>query len=255
MNPIRHDILDAPQFTRDDVLRVTGLTSAQLKNTLDRDLVTLSSQHNPGTGRRRLFTGGDILKLTAAHTMSGIGFPMKWFYLVADDIYRRATRRRIETELGAQEIAGYGFLTYPMSNGDWARIALYDGMAEPDNLPVAYQVVEVDRLIDRVMAKLEALAQDEEPPEFPDMEPDPEPSPYSPENDFFRAWTQDEEGRDVRVGLTFDETLEYEQRILDRDPSDFDARERFLELLNRHEAARQARLASEFRERWGAKHD
>jgi len=45
------DILKSAQFTRSDVLEVTGLTSAQLKNTIDHDLVRLDRGHNPGTGR------------------------------------------------------------------------------------------------------------------------------------------------------------------------------------------------------------
>lgn len=33
---------------------------------------------------------------------------------------------------------------------------------------------------------------------------------YGPDDDFLRAWYKDEKGRNCRVGLTFDETREYE---------------------------------------------
>lgn len=237
-------ILDDAQFTRHDVLQVTGLSDAQLKNTLDRDLVQLRSEHNPGSGRRRMFTGSDILKLVVAHTMSGIGFPMKWSYLVADEIERRASSRL----LGIALEEDYGFITYPMSNGDWARIAVYNGMKETPNLPTAYQIVEVDRLIDEVLAKLHALVDEVPLPVFTVAEPKPEPSPYSPENDFFRMWDKDEQGRTIRVGLNYEESqdlIQLEEASLSEERRNRDDGARYLELHGRHERARLARCAKD----------
>lgn len=247
---ISTDILTAAQFTRQDVLQLSGLSDAQLKNTLDRELVRLHSDHNPGTGRRRMFTGGDILKIIVAHRMSAIGFPMKWGHLVADDIERRAISRLIGLDIYVE----YGFLTYPMSNGDWARVPFHDGMTEKPNLPSAYQVVEVDRLIDEVMAKLNALVADQPIPDFsvPDIEP--EPNPYSPENDFFLAWTKDDQGRNVLRGLSFEETETYQgyfpKRLKNEDTSE-DGKI-YLELHNKHEKARLANLADTQQERYEA---
>jgi hypothetical protein len=166
-------ILDAAQFTRRDVLEVAGLKDAQLKNTLDRDLVRLREQHNPGTGRRRMFTGGDILKIAAAHAMSDIGFPLKWSYLVADEIERRASHRLT----GLVQANDLLLITYPMSNGDWARVPVSADTVDRPKLPVACQVLEADRLITEVLAKLNALIADEPIPDFsiPDIKPD-EPS-------------------------------------------------------------------------------
>lgn len=240
------DILDEPQFTRHDVLQVTRLSEPQLKNTLDRDLVRLRSDHNPGSGRRRMFTGGDILKIVVAHTMSAIGFPMKWSYLVADDIETRASSRLI----GLATEKNYGFITYPMSNGDWARIPIHADLLEPPESPVAYQVVEVDRLIDQVIAKLRALIDDAPLPDFATAEPTIEPSPYSPENDFFRMWAKDDLGRNVRVGLTFEESQELaklEALSLTEHGRSRDDGERYLELHDRHELARFARMGIEMK--------
>ena len=236
-------ILEEAQFARGDVLAVTGLTEAQLKNTLDRDLVRLASDHNPGTGRRRLFTGGDILKIVVAHIMSAIGFPMKWSYLVADEVERRAANRLI----GLVHQSNLKIVTFPRLDGDWERVPLYDGMATPPPLPVVYQTLEIDRLIDQVIAKLAALIADQPLPNFDVPLSQPAPSPWSPENDFFRRWHKDDQGRDVLVGLTYEETVEYQNLQAARlsQPDEFDDRRRFLELHDKHESVRLERVARE----------
>jgi hypothetical protein len=246
-------ILDVPQFSRRDVLEITGLSEAQLKNTLDRDLVQLRSDHNPGTGRRRMFTGGDILKLAAAHTQSAIGFPLKWSWLVADDIERRA----ISLLMGMNQPNDFVIISYPMSNGDWARIAVSKDTEDVPALPVAYQVLEADRLITEVLAKLTALVAEQALPDFKVPEPTPAKSPYSPENDFFRMWDKDSEGRNVRVGLTHDETDEFEA-ILARKMADQEQQgdgRRYLELSEKHERARFERIEREMRAREEASQD
>jgi hypothetical protein len=149
-------ILDAAQFTRRDVLEVTGLSDAQLKNTLDRNLVRLREQHNPGTGRRRMFTGSDILKIEVAHAMSEIGYPMKWGYLVADEIAQRA----VNLLIGLAQSNDHALVTYPISKDDWERIWVSADREKPA-LPVAYQILEADRLIAEVLAKLNALIAEE----------------------------------------------------------------------------------------------
>ncbi|MEA1831739.1 hypothetical protein U8607_06540 [Methylobacterium durans] len=189
-------ILRAAQFARRDVIELTGLTDAQLKNTLDRDLVRLDSTHNPGTGRRRMFTGSDVLKITVAHTMSGIGFPMRWSYLVADEVARRASERLV----GIDNTPGLVIATYPMASGDWARIPMWEGKEEP-KLPIAVQLLQVDRMIDEVLAKLRALVADEPIPSFAVEEP----KPYDLREMF--CW-QDPE-MTVLVGLSREETVEF----------------------------------------------
>lgn len=253
-------ILDEPQFSRRDVLDLTGLTDAQLKNTLDRDLVRLASVHNPGTGRRRMFTGGDILKIIGAHTMSAIGFPMRWSYLIADQIERRASNRLIGNDLTPD----LTIVTFPRPDGDWEMVPMWEGRQDQPQLPVAVQGLQVDRLIDEVLAKLRALVADEPVPSFDVPVSQPEPSPWSPQNDFFRRWAKDDEGNDVLIGLTKPETDEYErlvalnlnQRTDEAMPETNEARQRrgkrYLALHNKHERARQQRLAREFEERRAA---
>lgn len=242
-------ILDADQFTKRDVLDVTGLTDARLKNTLDRKvgpkpddrpLVRLRSSHNPGTGRRRMFCGADILKIFVAHLMSDIGFPMRWIYLTADEVERRATG----ILLGSIEPAGLIIISYPQSDGDWARVPVTELSAETRRtLPVAYQVLEIDRLVIEMLEKLRALVAEEPIPDFSIPDIKPEPSPYSPENDFFLMWEKDAAGRDIRTGLTFEETeelLRYEGSFVGG--NHVDDKGRYLQLHGKHEQARHKRI-------------
>lgn len=244
------EILDEPQFARRDVLELTGLSDAQLKNTLDRDLVSLANRHNPGTGRRRMFTGGDVLKLTVAHTMSAIGFPMRWSHIIADQVERRAINRVIGLASGTDLMIA----TYPNAAGDdWAFVTLSSENQDPPGLPLAVQLLAVDKLIDNTLAKLRALVADEPIPDLAFKFPELEPSPYSPENDFFRMWATDGEGRTIRTGLTFEETQELgsleEANMKPGAGRDREAGRRYLDLHDKHELARLKRIAAENEER------
>jgi len=201
-------ILYAPQFSRDDVLKVCDTTSGTLKGILDRKQVTLRSEHNPGTGRRRMFTGSDILKINTAIIASGIGFPLRWVYILADQVERRAAGRLTGTSL--EGCRHFGMAFHPNKAGDdWAFVPIKDGQ-EASPLPIACQIIDVDRLIDETLAKLNAVINDEPIPNFDIPEPKFE-DPYSPEHDFFGIWTKDDQGRDCLVGLNFEETTEYKE--------------------------------------------
>jgi len=141
---------------------------------------------------------------------------------------------------------------------------MWEGRQDQPQLPKAVQVLQVDRLIDEVLAKLRALVADEPVPSFDVPVSQPEPSPWSPQNDFFRRWAKDDEGNDVLIGLTKPETDEYErlvalnlnQRTDEAMPETNEARQRrgkrYLALHHLHERARQQRLAREFEERRAA---
>ena len=209
-----------------------------------------------------MVTGGEILKFKTTLTQNEIGFPLKWAYLVADEVYHRAMFR-----LGGCDInAGRGALsiaTYPLPDGDWARVAIWASEARPA-LPVRYHVLEVDRLIDETLAKLQALIKEQPIPDF-EVTTEVAASPYSPTNDFFRKWIKDAVGRNVLVGLTYDETDEIGQlqelwlRQRTQQPDEqgrtkiliSDEQEnRLQELDDRHERARLKRLGEETEERW-----
>jgi hypothetical protein len=232
-------ILHEPQFTRADVLTVTGVSDGQLKGILDRQQVVLSGEHNPGSGRRRMFSGADILSIAVANGMSGIGFPMRWAYLVAEDVVTRASHRLSGF---VDHTPGLHIAMWPQGEDDWARVPIHEGMDElPPGLPPFMQVLHIDRLIDQVLAKLQALIEDKPLPNFDVTIPAADP-------DFARRWTKDAQDRKTLVGLTFEETQEFEnvREKVNRDEGSVATmkrnRDRYLELHGKHEDARLAQF-------------
>jgi len=244
------EILDLPQFSRHDVLAITGLTDAQLQNTVARGFVVLGDDHSPGTGNRRMYSGGDILRLVTTQQLTAIGFPARSAYIIANQVAARA-RLRVR---GLLSDSGVLYALYPVPGDDWHLTPVYRGSEAPEpQLPPAVLLFDVDEVIAMVLAKLLATVAEEPMPEIPQPWLVASPSPYSPENDFFRAWTKDEDGHDLLVGLTFAETEELE-RLRDRSRrSDPVAdKHRFLELSQRHETARLQRMGREHAERLAA---
>ena len=239
-----------PQFLVSDVCKITGTTPKALEHFVNpkRDLVRLIGPHvNPGTGRRRVFTGGQVLMIAAAYAMTRIGFPQRWVRTLADSVERRALNRSIP---GGHWQSGLMIATYPMHDSDdWAVTHLFNEMEKEPLLPVAVHLLDVDRLIDQVKAQLEAMIADEEVPDFTVPDPKPEPNPYGPASNFFRAWEKSPSGRWVYVGLTEDETdelLEMQGSEIQGDElvivgEGYRGGERFLELHDKHERERLKR--------------
>jgi hypothetical protein len=241
-----HQILDEPQFTLADASVVVGATPKAIEHMLEpkKERVRLSGRSaNPGKGKRRILTGEDVLKITAAHAMSIIGFPHRWSIHLTDQVGIRASSR----VSGIAQGKGMRFATYPIQNGeDCAFTPVFEDQPEPPRLPLAVQLLDVDRLIDETMAKLIAVVKDEPVPDFsvPDIKVE---DPYSPETDFFRMWVKDDAGNNLLVGLTLEETVEYlslqdrSQRHLHGDDLD-----RSIALHDKHELARHQRMAEEY---------
>ncbi|NUB42860.1 hypothetical protein GEU84_000550 [Fertoebacter nigrum] len=197
-----------PQFLLPDVCKITGATPKALEHFLDpkRGLVHLMGEWvNPGTGKRRRFTGKQVLMIAAAYTMNRVGFPQRW----SIDLTEMVGRRVFARGHGIVQNSGMTILTYPMKNGDWAVVPIYNETSEEPRLPNAVQVLDVDRLIDETHRQLMAIVAGEEVPDFsiPDLEP--EPNPFSPKANFTKAWEKDEAGNWLLVGLTLEETQEF----------------------------------------------
>jgi len=254
-----------PQFLVSDVCKITGTTPKALEHFVNpkRDLVRLTGPHvNPGTGRRRIFSGGQVLMIAAAYAMTRIGFPQRWVRQLAEDVERRAHFRNLP---GGNLQSGMMIATYPMNEGDdWVVIRLFSEMEKEPVLPVAVHLLDVDRLIDQVKAQLEAMIADEEVPDFTVPDPKPEPNPYSPASNYFRAWDKSESGRWVYVGLTEEETdellklqgseIQGDELVIVSPEIDHnsDERDRYLELHNKHERTRQEILSKETRDKMQA---
>lgn len=63
--------LTEPRFAQPDVLKVTRLKSAVLQTWVNRNAIELSEQ-NPGSGRRRLYSALDIVKLAIMRRMADL---------------------------------------------------------------------------------------------------------------------------------------------------------------------------------------
>lgn len=240
-----------PQFMVADVCRVTGATPKALEHFVNpkRDLVRLVGAHaNPGTGRRRIFTGGQVLMIAAAYAMTRIGFPQRFSRTLADVVERRAIYRGMPAIYPQTNLM---LATYPTQDGeDWAFQALWEEMGKEPDLPIAVHLLDVDRLIDQVKAQLEAIVNEEEFPDFTTPDPKPEPNPYSPASNFFRAWEKSASGRWVYVGLSEEETdellgmqgLEINGDDLDIVTEETSGGPRYLELFEKHEFERLKRI-------------
>ncbi|WP_309668302.1 hypothetical protein [Tabrizicola sp.] len=200
-------IWDKPQFTVSEVCKITGATPKALEHFLNpaRGLVRLMGDWvNPGTGKRRIFTGAQVLQIAAAYTMNHIGFPQRWSIGLSDQVARRAKARTIGLAVQTE----MSIITYPMSNGDWASIPVYRETTEQPNLPVAVQLLDVDRMIDQVLAHLQAIVAGEDIPDFTVPDIVPEPNWFGPKGGQ-RAWKKDDAGNWLLNGLTLEETREY----------------------------------------------
>ena len=247
INTLFDPLLMAQQFTSADVLAVTGLSSGQLKGILDRNQITLSANHNPGTGKRRMFTGQDLIALSATHAASRIGFPLRWGNVLAQQFLAHARRMQNEAALGIQ-MTHYALACYPANQGDdWAFVPVIDGKLQAE-VPTAYHFLDMTREIDQTIAKLKAIVGDEAVPAFATPQPPEHPdNHFAPRSNFFRAWEKDPSGEWCYVGLTLQETsivMKDQGVSLDGDDIIYVAKDRnnnrelLAELAERHEAAR-----------------
>lgn len=253
----RSQIWDDPQFIVRDVCAIIGATPKALEHFVnpERNMVRLHGNWvNPGTGKRRIFTGGQVLMIKSAYVMNKIGFPQRFSATLAETIERRAKNRLT----GLSVETGMNIITYPMRDkDDWALKVIYDTTTEAPVLPVAVHILNADRLIDEVQAQLVAIINGEEIPDFSIPDTEEEPNPYSPAANFFRAWDKDAEGRWIYVGLNYEETQELlalqgsevvgdELVIVTLTPEGGpDNTDRYVELHDRHERARLQRLEDE----------
>jgi len=243
-HPLDHSVLDEPQFPSDDVCSVIGVSAKQLEHAIDpkRAMLSLSIHIRERVqGKRRLFTGDDVLKIATLFASNGIGFSQRFAHVLAEQVSRRAHARLC----GLDTTPGLVFATFPMrETDDWAVVPLWEGRTEEPKLPLAVQLIEIDRLINETVEKLLAIIEDKPLPDFAVPDPAIEASPWSPENDFFRMWDKDAQGRQVYVGLTFEQTQEL-IALQDLREKTREQSLRYLWLQEIHEGARLTRLTAE----------
>ena len=152
-------------FTREHVLEILNVTPKALEHTLDpkRQLLRLDATRiNPGTGRKRMFSGGDIIQLKALYALARVGFPMPDAAYICEGI---ASRAAILAPLGRGALPHQYLAIAWTDEGICWPIIFYQGGEEPD-LPLTCQFMDVDRLISETMRQLLAVKADEPIPDF-----------------------------------------------------------------------------------------
>ncbi|MFO1125720.1 MAG: hypothetical protein U1E25_10810 [Methylocystis sp.] len=88
---------------------------------------------------------------------------MRFAGTLADLVERRASSKLLGAAIGTD----YGIISYPLKGkDDWALIQMTSERENAPKLPVAFHVLEVDRLIDETLAKLRAIVDGEPLPNF-----------------------------------------------------------------------------------------
>ena len=232
---------DEPSFSRQQMLAcVPGLSEEVFKQWIIRGVVAFTDDAPIGKGRRRLYTAADVIQVATLHEMSRQGIMVSKAVFVWHIVRGRLIALSLPHLAG--ELGHAVALAIHPTTGELVSRSFIEGDASfdlnDDDAPDVLVLFRVDRFIARVLARMDAL-QGEKPAALPAPTRNEQPDPD-------RRWANDGAGRRVLVGLTVEETDEYE-RTRDADASDYDAKDRYLELHDKHQAAWALRLMIEGR--------
>ena len=251
--------LDVPQFSQKELLVCApGLPQATLKQWIERHVIYLSVPLNPGRGRRPLYRGKDVLTVAATCALVQQGIPPGKAHIAISQIFTPRVNQRLA---GDESGPWSAFLCFATGTGDLHAMPFIEGKDNQKmretltsaDVPEVQIYFQMDRLIDRVCDCLQSLLDDS----FIYTTAGDLKSTVNADRDFLRKWDLDEHGNKILVGLTFEESKEYE-RLIVRDlfqrgdaafPETTKKREarndRYLELHEKHEFARMARIGKE----------
>lgn len=197
------DLLDVPQFTNSNVQLIAEVSQAQLHNWTSRGWINLSGDANPGKGRRRFYTGEDVLAVRFAAEMAPFGMIQ-----VAKQVNQSTgwlKVRSFDLAMGVAHDLGRKLYVIPLEN-DWLYI--HDIIALPEVCPV-YLTVELDLLIIQTLERLALVVDEEEIQSLGKPAPPTAEETQTEIEEFYSVWTTDHEGRRVHSGLTFEESQEF----------------------------------------------
>ena len=203
-------LLTAPQFTGDDVIAVTDLTASQLHNWVSRDWGFRLSQGNPGKGKRRLFSGNDIIALSLAESLS----PFNLVKVASQFIRTNQISGRAALLLTDPTIRpDYGIFIWrdAGARADAETPWAYTPFGSPDADKIGFAVVSLN-LDGLIIETLERLAFIIEGLPVPAKDRLTAPTPEETAKataDFFGIHDTDEAGRPVLTGLTVEESHEF----------------------------------------------
>lgn len=245
----RASILHFAQFTKHDIEQVARISPTQLHNWVSRDFITLSSEQNPGKGRRRMYNGYDAILVTLAAALQPFGM-----VTFADHMVQtcRVPARADQLVTWPIHHAEVGRRTKILPVPELSDFLIKDFVSDEPNWPGhAAVIIDLDRLIIETLERLLLIIQGEPLPE-PNWPPRPSEQDVEDEHlDFTGQAYRDEEGNRIFRGLSIEESLEFDRlvKMPCADLTDYQA-DRLNELSRRNDAA-----TGEFnRARSGASH-
>lgn len=237
-------ILDDLQFTNADVLAITELSPAQLSNWLSRDWGLNFKQSNPGKGKRRLFSGLDIITIEVAQALT----PFSLVKVASQMAQTGILHGRADALIRGHEKPDLAyFLCLSADGSDWLYLK---AGTEPVPTPSAVYL-QLDLIIAATLDRLQLTIDGETvPPKERLIAPTPEESAAEVE-DFFGVSDADEQGRKILSGLTFEEARELtELRAVTKDERRADPaiRHRKRDLEDKHELGRLMKIGASIAE-------
>ena len=148
----RPPILDLAQFTKQHVIDVTGVAGHQLHNWVARSWLALAGEQNPGKGKRRLYSGCDVITVAFGLELQPFGLMQ-----VADELSRtqKISGRAYRMLLDPAFDFGRAMAIVPSAEQDgWSYVSFGPGTARSGHDFTAAVIIDVDRLILETLERL-----------------------------------------------------------------------------------------------------
>lgn len=136
---------DAAQFTQLEVIRVTEIEPTRLQTWLSRGNLKIGLKTEKGTGKPRLYTVNDMVRIATIRAFTDLGVPIE----VADRLAGFAARRFIQYQAGKVISPDYGISVFK-KDGKWEAHDYYGNEGETntaEDLPLAQIVANIDLII------------------------------------------------------------------------------------------------------------
>lgn len=248
--------LDEPMFTHGEVVRITGINSKSLSQWSQRiDAISAIGQmHRTG---RKLYSVYDLIELKVIGDVVSMAG-------VQPSLAASASKYVRERAIEMSERDSQGQLLYRGQKDEDRRLVIFwfEGASHrikvipysqrikelsSHSIPYPQIVIPLDDIILSVQNKIgDVLEEEGEEGTFMPHSTKQYSSPWprTPEQDFSLRCAKDEQGRDIYIGLSHEETHEMlrfeEDRLNNRDTPE--SGDRYLELYDKHEAARLKRI-------------
>lgn len=148
-------ILDLLQFTKKNVLDVTGTAAHQLHNWVARKWLTLSGEQSPGKGKRRLYNGCDVITVAFGLELQPFGMMQ-----VAEQLSRtrQLSTRAYRMLLDPQFECGRALAIVPSGQQEgWDYVVYGPGTARSGHDFRAALIIDADRLILETLERLSLI--------------------------------------------------------------------------------------------------